>query len=272
MSRAQSLLLAALLSVLPVAPIGAQDAGTASSWTASRAELERRLAALESLAGSTAYSERARARAVAEAATIRRRLSEGDFRIGDRIYIEVEASTLVGPNAVQTTTAEVRDTLTVLEGQRISVRSIGEVSLAGVLRSEVQGRVTAAVNEVLLNARATTRPLVRLAVLGAVARPGYYSIPMEYRLDDLLMLAGGPAQNSPTQGMRVLRGDTIVLAESEVRRYIASGTIVGQIGLQEGDQLYIDRGAEPLGRQQTLQYLFFFLSPIISGLVFRILN
>lgn len=250
-------------------PLVAQDAGTVQSWTASRAELERRLASLEALAGSTAYSERARARAASEVIGIRRRLSEGDFRVGDRLYVEVEATALMGPNAVPQPLADVRDTLTVLEGQRINIRTIGEISLAGVLRSEVQARVSAAVAEVLLNARATTRPLVRLAVLGAVARPGYYSVPMEYRLDDLLMLSGGPAPNSQAQRMRMLRGDTIVLSEDEVRGFIASGTVVGQIGLQEGDQLYVERGEQPIDRQETVRFAFLFLSPLISALVFR---
>lgn len=267
-------LIPALLWALVAAatPLLAQDSETSVAWTASRAELERRLASLEALAGSTAYSDRARNRAANEVAVIRQRLSEGDFRVGDRIYVEVEAATLLGPNATPQPLADVRDTLTVLEGQRINIRTIGEISLAGVLRSEVQARVSAAVGEVLLNARSTTRPLVRLAVLGAVTRPGYYSVPMEYRVDDLLMLAGGPAPKSQTQGMRMLRGDTIVLADAEVRSVIASGQVLGRVGIQQGDVLYVDRGAEPIGRQQTLQWLFFFLSPIISGLVFRVLR
>ncbi len=272
MSRTLSFALVLALSLVRTAPVEGQGTPAASSWLATRADLERRLTSLEALATSQAYSERARARAAGEVASIRRRLSDGDFRVGDRVYVEVEASVLVGAEAAPQSTVNVRDTLTVLQGSRINVRGIGEVSLVGVLRSELQSRVSAAVNEVLLDARTSTRPLVRLAVLGAVARPGYFAIPLEYRIDDLLMLAGGPAPNSQAQSMQVFRGDTIVLSAEEVREYIASGTVISEIGLQEGDQLFIGRGEEPVERQQLLQFVFIFVSPIITTIMLRLIS
>ena len=67
----------------------------------------------------------------------------------------------------------------------------------------------------------------------------------------------------------MVRGDTIVLDRNEVQTLISSGAVVGSMGLQEGDQLIVDRRAQRLDRQQSLQFAFLFLSPIISGLVFR---
>lgn len=259
----------ALLGALALSPLPAvAQADLGSAWTASRAELERRVTQLDALAGSTAYSERARARSAQEAANIRRRLSEGDFRTGDRIYIEIEGIP-EGVDGAAPTLSDLQDTVTVLEGARINVRNIGEVSLVGVLRSELQTRVNTAVNEVILNSRATTRPLVRLAVFGSVGRPGYYNLPLETRLDNLIMLAGGPTIDAATGNMRMVRGDTIVLDATEVRSMISEGTVIGAMGLQEGDQLIVERGAQRLDKQQTLQFAFLFLSPIISGLVFR---
>lgn len=252
------------------ASIGGAQADLESTWTASRAELEARVTQLDALAASTAYSERARARASAEATRIRRRLSEGDFRIGDRIYVVIEGVAPVQIAGTPMATQDIMDTVTVLDGSRVLVRGVGEIALTGVLRSELQGRMNAAVGEIILNARATARPLVRLAVFGSVGRPGFYTIPMETRLDALVMMAGGPSVDAATTNIRMVRGDTVLLDAAEVRAAIADGTVVGAIGLREGDQLMIDRRAQPLDRQQALQLTFLFLSPVISGIVFQV--
>ena len=273
MFRASRLLPAALLFLSLAAAPAAAQADLGSAWMASRAELERRVVQLDALAASTAYSERARARSAQEAVSIRGRLVDGDFRVGDRIYVEIDGAVPVGaPGAQQQSFTDLRDTLTVLDGSRINVRGVGEIALTGVLRAELQNRVNTAVNEVILNSRSATRPLIRLAVFGSVGRPGYYNIPLETRLDNLVMMAGGPVQDAATERMRVIRGDTIVLSSDEVRAMIANGTVVGAMGLQEGDQLYIERGAQKLDRQQTLQFTFLFLSPIVSSIVFRALR
>lgn len=261
--------LTAGLCVLPGVAATQSDLG--SAWTASRAELESRATQLDALASSTAYSARARARSAQEAATIRRRLSEGDFRVGDRIYVEIEGSIPDGLQAAPTL-SDFQDTLTVFEGARISIRNIGEISLAGVLRAELQNRVNTAVNEVILNSRATTRPLVRVAVFGSVGRPGYYNIPLETRIDNLIMLAGGPTVDASTDNMRVVRGDTVILDEREVRGAIVEGMVIGALGLNEGDQLVLDRRSQSLQGQERTRFIFLFLSPIISAVVFRTLR
>ena len=263
-----SLLVAALAVPVMFATVHAQP-DLQSAWTASRAELERRVVQLDALAASTAYSERARARAAGEAAGIRRRLSEGDFRVGDRMLIVV-AGTAIAEGVTEA--RDLEDTVTVLSGARINLREVGEIALAGVLRSELQARVSAAVGEVLLNARATVRPFVRLSVYGEVFNPGYFTVPLETRLDALVMLAGGPTAVADPSSLRLLRGDTIVLDESEVRQAIAEGTVIADLGLREGDQLRLDRGRQPMDPQQRSQFLFFFLSPIISTLLFGALR
>jgi len=266
--------LLALLAALTLSPVpAAAQADLGSAWTATRAELERRVTQLDALASSTAYSERARLRSAREAATIRQRLSEGDFRVGDRLFVEIEGSIPGGAQGgASGGVGEIRDTVTVMDGARINVRGIGEIALTGVLRSELQSRVNAAVNEVILNSRATTRPLVRLAVFGSVARPGYYTLPLETRIDNLIMLAGGPTVDATNGNMRMVRGDTTVFDAAEVSNMISAGTVIGAMGLQEGDQLIVERGVQRLDRQQTLQFAFLFLSPILSGLVFRALR
>ena len=263
-------LLAAGLALAAV-PADAQT-DLESTWMASRTVLERRADELDRLAASTAYSDRARKGASDEAERIRRRLVEGDFRIGDKIFVSVEGAMPSNRQMAPTTLSDLQDTVTVLEGSRVNIRGIGEIELTGVLRSELQNRINTAVNEVILNSRATTRPLVRLAVFGNVGRPGYYTVPMETRLDALVMMAGGPTPDAATDMIRLVRGDTIVLDEYEVRRVIAEGLVVGELQLREGDQVTVAQGTEPLDRRTTLQYTFLFLSPLVTTLVVRLLR
>lgn len=234
----------------------------------SRAELERRVTLLDALAASTAYSSRAREKAAAEAAGIRRRLVEGDFRVGDRMLVLVETAAREAAVAATPSLPPMPDTVTVQQGSRIQVREVGEIALAGVLRSELQSRISAAVGEVLLNARATVRPFVRVAVFGAVIQPGYLTVPLETRLDALVMLAGGPTTEANPSTLRVLRGDTLILDESEVQQAISEGTVIAELGLREGDQLRLDRGRQKLDPQQRAQFVFFFFSPILTSLLF----
>jgi protein involved in polysaccharide export with SLBB domain len=247
------------------APSVAQDLG--NSWMASRVTLERRALQLDSLASSPAYSEEARLRASAEGERIRRRLQDGDFRVGDRIYIEVDNSVL----GTASTEAAVflRDTLTVMDGNRVFVRGLGDVSLDGILRSELNGRIRGAVSEFLLNSRTTARPLIRLGVFGSISRPGYYSLPLEARLDAVLMLAGGPLADANPEGMRVMRGDTIVLTERDVLTYVANGTVIGEMGLQVGDQLVVSRRQLVLDANFTDRIVFNLLFVILNIVAFR---
>lgn len=250
----------------------ASQALAGSGWMASRAELERRISVLEQVTASSAYSERMRASANREIAEIRSRLTDGDFRIGDRVYVEVEGVEPLATQGPSGMVASPGDTATVLDGARINIRMVGEVSLAGVLRSELQGRVSAAVSEVILNARATARPLVRIAVFGAVARPGFYIVPLETRIDDLVMLAGGPSAEAAAQKISITRGDTLVMDATDVGAAIAAGTVVGALRLREGDQIVVAREVARLQGAERSRFLFLFISPIISAFVFRFLR
>src|SRR5262245_22109310 len=110
--RAALLFALSLLASAAPGPVAAQDQSAVAApmaRMARRSELEAGAAYYDRLATSTAYGEKARNRARMLAAVARRRLAEGDFRVGDRLIISTTGSIAV------------TDTFTVLEGRRLSV-------------------------------------------------------------------------------------------------------------------------------------------------------
>jgi protein involved in polysaccharide export with SLBB domain len=231
--------------------------GSAPGWMATRAEVERGIQSSERFANSPAYGERSRARAAAAAEALRQRLVNGDFRVGDRMLLSV-----VG-------TVSLDDTVTVIEGPRIVARGIGEISLQGVLRSELTQRVTAAVVEVVRNGTVTVRPLVRLGVFGSVVNPGYLAVPAETTVDQLLGLAGGPSAEAAPEKFRLVRGDTVLASGSAVLQAIAAGRSVVDLQMRDGDLLVVEPRSPPWDRASTLQLMTIIVGPIITFLLLR---
>src|SRR5690348_12247093 len=95
MNRIYGAVIAVAVALVIARPAASQStAGTATpsllGLAATRRGLEARAERLESTSVSTTQPAATRADAAREAAEIRRRLSEGDFRVGDRIVMVVE--------------------------------------------------------------------------------------------------------------------------------------------------------------------------------------
>ena len=252
---------AILAFLLSSSALTAQSATVSpSSRMATRAELESAAAEFDQLAASTAYSEPIRGRARGQAVAIRRRLTDGDFRVGDRIVLRIEGQ------------LDVDDTMTVLDGLRVPVPRFRQVSLAGVLRSELELRLRTELTDVVRNATVTARPLMRLAVLGSVTRPGYLSVPSETTVDALLMLAGGPLPVAAVNEMNITRADTVLFKAAATRSALTQGLTVGQLDLTDGDALFVplkerwDRAAvlQMVGLAVTLLTTFALLQQLRS--------
>lgn len=250
-----TLLMAALaIGVTMTSSLAAQDVGTMLS---TRPELEAELARREQWAQSPAYSERLRARAQREAAELRARLADGDFRVGDRLLMRVDGRVAFN------------DTLSVVSGRRLVVPGLGTLEVGGLLRSELQARAQAQFRESVLDAVVTVRPLARLAVFGSVGGPGYQSVPLETRVDELLMGARGPAPDSRPDRFSIQRGDTTIVDAKGIQRAIASGATIGDLGLRDGDYLLVQPGALPWDRASTLSVVGLFLTPVITRILIR---
>lgn len=229
----------------------------ASSRLATRASLDSLVVVFDRLALSTAYSERARSRARAGAREARRRLTEGDFRVGDQIVLQVGGQVVLD------------DTVTVTDGPKINVRGIRQVSLAGVLRSELQLKLLTDLTEVVRNATVLAEPLMRVAVLGSVAQPGFKNVPGDATLDRVLTLAGGPAANAALDKTTIVRADTVLVSKEEVFRSFAEGRTVGMLAMRDGDAVMVPAAAAPWDRQATLGIIGLLMGPLMAIFVFR---
>ena len=236
---------------------GAQAAGPSAEWAPTRDVLTAEVERYRQLAASPAYSEATRAKASRYVVQLERRLQDGDLRAGDRLMLQVTGS------------VPVNDTLTVLDGRIIELPRFGSLSVAGVLRSELEVKVRECVGATVRDATVSVRPLVRIAVYGSVGAPGYQAVPLETRIDDLLMLAGGPTAEADPNRMRVMRGDAVVLEPLDVLAAIADGHTVGRLGLEEGDRLMLEVRTPPWDRATTRQIVGLFAFPIITTLLGR---
>jgi protein involved in polysaccharide export with SLBB domain len=192
---------------------------------ASRAELEAELAQAQRDAATGSAADRDRAQMTVT--TLNERLTNGDFQVGDRVLIYVQGQQTLS------------DTFTVREGQIIHLPSLTDVDLHGVLRSELQGHVFDAVSKYLRDPVVRTGSLVRIAVLGSVARPGFYALPADMLLSDAVMHAGGLTNSADLSRAKVTRAGATVLDPKDVTVAIKDGETIDQLSLRAGDQIEI---------------------------------
>jgi protein involved in polysaccharide export with SLBB domain len=200
----------------PATPAASQS-GDTTLRSALRVELESRAASLE------ASGKRQ------EAADVRRRLAEGDFPVGDRVFVDVSGSLVF------------RDTLPVRSGQVITVANLPDISLRGVLRPELTDHLTRQIGRYVRDPVVHAQALVRVSVSGSVARPGFYSMPADILLGDAIMHAGGPTPDTDMNKTVVKRGKSETLDRGGVQRAIRDGATLDQIGVRAGDEIVVGK-------------------------------
>ena len=234
----------------------AQDSSDPRRGHATRDDLERLLNRLQASAQSPGYSGRLRAEASQQAAVIRARLERGDFHVGDRVLLVVEHEEVL------------TDTFTVREGPELVLPTIGTVPLRGVLRAELQDHLQEYVARYVRDPVVRTRTVIRLAFTGALARPGFYTVPSETPITDALMAAGGPTPNAQLDEIRIERGTRTLWEEEPMRRALAEGRTIDQLNLQGGDRVLVKErgGLLALDRPLRVVTLLITLPAAIFGL------
>lgn len=193
---------------------------------ATRAELERLASSAESTAVLEGGGEEADALRF-EAALLRARLRDGDFQPGDQLVL------------VQLNDPPRLDTLIVRDGRTIAMFDLPELSLAGVLRSEVDAHVTAHVARFIKDPRLRVTPLIRVAILGHVNRPGFYALPADALIGDAVMRAAGLSATADLSRIELRRGAQRLRSASEMRIAIAEGYTLDDLHLRAGDELVV---------------------------------
>jgi protein involved in polysaccharide export with SLBB domain len=155
-----------------------------------------------------------------------------DVRVGDRVYLSVD-----GEKALT-------DSFTVVTGPALELPVVGTVSLVGIQRADLEPYLTKAIGRYIKNpiVRAKLKQQMRLTVLGQVFKPGFYDLPPEALLADVITKAGGPTPDAKLDKLEVTRSGSRLMKGGELRKALDGGTTLTQLGLQSGDELTVGRG------------------------------
>jgi len=203
-----------LLVAAPGAALCAQTYPGESNYE-SRALLEAKL------------GEAANANRPWEALVLRSRLNAGDFQDGDRIVVVLESN----PTAT--------DTMQVQAGRVLQFPKMSEVSLKGVLRSELIETLRLHLSKYLTNPAVRATPLLPVAVAGNVRNPGFFYAPADFLLRDLIMRAGGPAPEADVSKTEVRRAGKTIWNVHAVRMAFTEGLSLDRLHLLAGDEVYV---------------------------------
>jgi protein involved in polysaccharide export with SLBB domain len=193
---------------------------------ASRSELQA-LAITTEQQAAAAKDAPTRQQMQMQAATIRARLRDGDFDVGDRILLTVRGDSMSN------------DTVTVRAGRIIRLTNLPDISLQGVLRSELAQYLTTQLERYIKRPEIQTTSLVRVAVMGAVNKPGFYQLPADIALADAIMIAGGPNTNADVDRTTVKRGNDLVYSSVMLGQEVAKGATLDQLNIRPGDEIRI---------------------------------
>jgi protein involved in polysaccharide export with SLBB domain len=229
--RSSTLVLAAVaLSLLGplTAGVSAQSDSVAMRRAfATRTDLEAVADAAERQARDDAIDAATRDRKRLEGQSLRERLREGDFQVGDRIVLRVRGD------------SSLTDTFTVRAGRTLNLPNIDEVALAGVLRSELHDFLSRHIGRYIRDPEIQTTSLMRLAVVGRVNRPGFLAVEPTALLTDVIMLSGGPSGDADLSNTVVRRGGIEVWNKKDVRVAMREGMTLDQLNLRAGDELVV---------------------------------
>lgn len=205
----------------PVAPVATPERISARRSTLEEAAKNfERLAASEKDAGKHAGY-------LGQARTIRKRLVEGDFQAGHRILLFV-----TGDSALS-------DTFTVRSDQKLQLPNLPEISLAGILDSELQGYLQTKLAQYIRDPSVRAQTMLRVQVSGDVASPGFYSVRTDTPVSDVIMNAGGPSTSADINKTELRRGSTVVVSRDGIQAAIRSEYTLSDIGARPGDELFI---------------------------------
>lgn len=245
MKTTSSALVFTLLAVLP-APAGAQQPSETVGFRrllATRVELQQ---ALDSL--RQAQISRPLLSLSGPMSALQQRLEIGDFRVGDRVSIRVEDPLPVTPGggegggggaAVKSPEQQLTDTFTVNGDQALTLPWLGDVSLRGVLRSEIEPYLTTQIGTRIRNPEVHARALIVIAVSGGVLRPGYYAVPPDAQLGAVINSAGGGIKEGRITDLKIVHQGATLWRVGQLRRAIGEGRTLDDLHVQPGDEIAV---------------------------------
>jgi protein involved in polysaccharide export with SLBB domain len=234
-------LFAGLLMLAPLASTSGQSTIGEMRRQATRSELESAAKSLQA-AALKAPDEKSRTRYLADANAIQARLTNGDFVPGDRIKLLVEGDTALS------------DTFTVRGDRMLPLPNIPPISLLGVLDSELESYLTKELQRYIREVSVDATPVVRISLLG-FPQSNFFTVPVDQAITDVIAQAGGwgsPSSNAIDKAV-VRRAGKVVLDAKATAEAIRLGKTVGDMAMQNGDELYMpDKASAGFDWQKAL--------------------
>lgn len=216
--RLAALVAAILLVSSTVGPKHLAAQSPTNSPLASREDLE----AIVARSGKTKLSDRDRK-------LVEARLQDGDFQNGDRLFIRVRGD------------SSLSDTFAVRVGQVLPLPDMPPLEMRGVLRSEAKARIQTHISQFIRNPQVEVEPLIRMGLLGLVTRPGYYNVRADVPVSEVVMVAGGMAAEADFKKTTAQRGQVELYDRETIRKAMAAGMSLDQLGIQSGDEIVIGK-------------------------------
>ena len=217
------LFMAAAVALLAVSP---EASAQQPRKSASRAALEEAAMRADQTA-RTSKSSSVRASAKKTSERIRARLKEGDFQPGHRILLSVYGDSVLS------------DTFTVRADRKLILPNLPPMSLVGVLDSELEPFLTKELATYVKNPTVRAQGLLRVAVLGSVGQPGFYSFPLDFALSDVIMEAGGPDASAEVNRTEIRRGGEVAVNKEGMQEAFRLGLTLNDVGVRPGDQVVV---------------------------------
>lgn len=151
---------------------------------------------------------------------------------GDRILLLVEGERTLS------------DTFTVRAGPAITLPNIGVISLAGVPLPDLNRYLTEQIGRYLKAPVVHATALVRVGVIGEVAKPGFYALPFDAVIADALTAAGGLTRDASVSQIHLQRGTTDVRDDTAIRLAMERGATLDEVGVAGGDQFVVPRNRD----------------------------
>jgi len=167
--------------------------------------------------------------------------ASGEFLVGDKIDLTVETPT------------SIHDVFVVHEGLYITVPNVGDISVKGVRRADIQSYMKSQLSKYFRDPVVKAVALIRINVSGAVGRPGFYTVQADQLLSDVIMTAGGPGQTTDLNNTVVLRSGKEVVDKKSFADALAGGRTLNDLGIGSGDEIAV--GDKP--KRNVLTYLQF---------------
>jgi polysaccharide export outer membrane protein len=121
-----------------------------------------------------------------EGQLIRERLTEGDLQVGDQVAITVLNE------------AALSGTFAIGAGRVLTLPGLPDIPVRGILRSETEDYLTGQLKRFVRDPSVRVLTSIRMSIMGAVGRPGFYQVPADVLVSDAIMLAAGrPARLTP---------------------------------------------------------------------------